>query len=113
MGTATNTPRKAVEMLMAHRPESRVEARRTGEHLLERLRRRQDDQMPLAERRDLNHTVGADAKATVAETLNLVWGPGGRQRAGLTAIHKDKIVARALPLLKLQTHVTKVGCPYL
>ena len=72
-----------------------------------------DDQMPLAVRRDLDHTVGADANATVAEKLNLVWGPGGRQRAGLTAIHKDKIVARALPLLKLQTHVAKVGCPYL
>ncbi len=72
-----------------------------------------DDQMSLVVRRDLNHPVGADTEAAVAEALDLAWGPRGRQIAGLTAVHKDKIVARALPLLKLQTHEAKVGCPYL
>ena len=72
-----------------------------------------DDQMSLVVRRDLNHPVGADTEAAVAEALDLVWGPRGRQIAGLTAVHQDKIVARALPLLKLQTHEAKVGCPYL
>ena len=72
-----------------------------------------DDQMPLVVHGDLNHPVGADTESAVAEALDLVWGPRGRQIAGMTTVHQDKIVARALPLLELQTHEAKVGCPYL
>ena len=72
-----------------------------------------DNQMSLSVHVHLNHAIGTDSATTIAEVLNLIRGPRGGQCAGLTAVHQDKIVARALPLLKLQTHEAKVGCPYL